>query len=54
MASLVLPLLLRPRARVALASVRFDRYSDDSEQDSILDDGIETFYNELGVDTQVG
>ena len=32
---------------------RFDRYADESEEDSMLDDGIQTFYTELGVDTQV-
>lgn len=32
---------------------RFDRYVDSEEKDSILDEGIEQFYTELGVDTQV-
>lgn len=32
---------------------RFDRYADDDQKDSILDEGIEQFYTELGVDTQV-
>lgn len=31
---------------------RFDRYADDEQKDSILDEGIEQFYTELGVDTQ--
>eukprot|EP00752_Nemacystus_decipiens_P012031 g10666.t1 len=30
----------------------FNRYADGDEKDSILDDGIEKFYAELGVDTQ--
>lgn len=33
---------------------RFNRYADGDEKDSILDEGIEQFYTELGVDTQVG
>lgn len=32
---------------------RFDRYADKDEKDSITDDGIQQFYTELGVDTQV-
>lgn len=46
--------LVHPRVRVPSVWVRFDLYSDDSEQDSMLEDGIEMFYTELGVDTQVG
>ncbi|CAM9602689.1 unnamed protein product [Scytosiphon promiscuus] len=30
----------------------FQRYADPDEKDSILDDGIQQFYTELGVDTQ--
>lgn len=36
-----------------LWSGRFNRYADGDEKDSILDEGIEEFYTELGVDTQV-
>lgn len=32
---------------------RFDRYADKDDKDSITDDGIQQFYTELGVDTQV-
>lgn len=32
---------------------RFDRYADESDGEMILDDGIQAFYSELGVDTQV-
>lgn len=38
---------------VGLCPVRFDRHADEEETDCILDDGIQTFYAELGVDTQV-
>ncbi|CAN0437652.1 unnamed protein product, partial [Hapterophycus canaliculatus] len=30
----------------------FQRYADPEEKDSILDEGIQQFYTELGVDTQ--
>lgn len=37
---------------VCALECRFERYSDADEKDSILDDGIQQFYTELGVDTQ--
>eukprot|EP00904_Undaria_pinnatifida_P001651 jgi/Undpi1/11487/HiC_scaffold_30.g13784.m1 len=41
-----------PAVDVRTLDVWFDRYADESEEDSMLDDGIQTFYTELGVDTQ--